>query len=321
MRDVLLDLLKLVGSVIPIFTGFLYYIGRRFAESYYETLGVPNEALNLSVADYLFESIRSWMFLIAIALTCLVIILWQSVFKKPESILEIPSQVTNKKARKKSISKVLTNIGRMVIRVFKPKKGDPQLLMLFFFFYSVLVLALLLLWILPTAEPNFPAEAISETMMLVFSIGLAFLIITDQPTMKFVRDRKRLAQWFVVSTIITIIISMQLLPHGIGRFAGIMDTNPYRIEQSFPSIKIIADKALWSQDIEWIEQDGVYETHDKLILILENNDGVFVKRIIEEEISEVFKIKKISETYYIPNNNIEGLSINIPGKFPKEEEN
>lgn len=321
MANVLSNLLKLVGSLIPIFGGFLYYIGRRFAESYYETLGVPHEALNFSIADYIFKSIQSWLFFIAIALTCLVFILWHSVVKKPESILEIPSQVTKKKSKKKSKSEVLTNIGRIIIRVFRPKKGDPQLLMLFFFFYSIFGLALLLLWILPTAEPNFAAEAFTEIMMLVFSIGLAFLIITDQPTMNFVRARKRLAQWFIASTVITIIVSMQLLPHGIGRFAGIIQTNPYRIEQSFPSIKIIADKALWSQDIEWVEQGGVYETQDRLILILENNDGVFVKKIIEEEISEVFAIKEISETYYIPSNNIEGLSINIPGKFPNVDEN
>ncbi|MBA7608035.1 hypothetical protein ES703_15209 [subsurface metagenome] len=317
MTNYLLDLLKLVGSLIPIFGGFLYYVGRRFTESYYETLGVPHEALNLSVADYLFKSMQSWVFLIAIALTYLVFILWQSVFKKPEFTLEIPSQV----ARKKSKSEVLINIGRMIIRVFRPKKGDPQLLMLCHFFYSIFGLALVLIWILPTAEPNFPAEAFTETMMLVFSIGLAWLIMTDKPTINFVRARKRLAQLFIASIVFTMIISMQLLPHGIGRFAGIVQTNPYRIEQAFPSIKIIANKTLWSQDIGWVEQDSMYETKDRLILILENNDGVFVKRVIEEEISEVFKIKKTSETYYIPNSNIEGLSINIPGKFPKVEEN
>lgn len=87
MTNVLSDLLKLVGSLIPIFGGFLYYVGRRFTESYYETLGVPHEALNLSVADYLFKSMQSWVFLIAIVLTYLVFILWQSVFKKPEFTL------------------------------------------------------------------------------------------------------------------------------------------------------------------------------------------------------------------------------------------
>jgi len=65
----------------------------------------------------------------------------------------------------------------------------------------------------------------------------------------------------------------------------------------------------------------MYETQDRLILILDNNDGLFVKKIIEEEISEVFTIKEISETYYIPNSNIEGLNIIIPGKFPEVEEN
>ena len=74
MKNVLSDILKLVGSLIPIFGGFLYYVGRRFTESYYETLGVPHEALNFSVADYLFKSMQSWVFLIAIALTYLVFI-------------------------------------------------------------------------------------------------------------------------------------------------------------------------------------------------------------------------------------------------------
>ncbi len=317
MTNVLSDLLKLVGSLIPIFGGFLYYVGRRFTESYYETLGVPHEALNFSVADYLFKSMQSWMFLIAVALTYLLFILWQSVFKKPESTLEIPSQA----AKKEGKAKVLVNISRVILRVFKPKKGDPQLLGLFYFFYSILTLALLIMWILPTAEPNFPAEALSETMMLVLSIGLGWLVMTDKPTINFIRARKRLVQLFIASIIFAVIISMQLLPHGIGRFAGIVQTNPYRIEQVFPSIKIISTKALWSPDIGWIEQNGMYETEDRLVLILQNNDGVFVKRVNEEEISKVFKIKKISETYYIARSNIEGLSINIPGKFPKSEEN
>jgi hypothetical protein len=316
MTNVLSDILKLVGSLIPIFGGFLYYVGRRFTESYYETLGVPHEALNFSVADYLFKSMQSWVFLIAIALTYLVFILWQSVFKKPEFKLEIPSQV----AKKESKSGVLINIGRMIIRVFRPNKGDPQLLMLCYFFYSIFGLALVLIWILPTAEPNFPAEAFTEIMMLVLSIGLAWLIMTDKPTINFVRARKRLVQLFIASIVFTVIISMQLLPHGIGRFAGIVQTNPYRIEEAFPSVQVVSNKALWGQDIEWIAKDGMYETPNRLVLIFQNNDGVFVKRVIEEEISEVFKVKKISETYYIPHSNIEGLSINIPGKFPKLDE-
>lgn len=317
MTNVLSDLLKLVGSLIPIFGGFLYYVGRRFTESYYETLGVPHEALDFSVADYLFKSIQSWVFLIAVALTYLLFVLWQSVFKKPESTLEIPKQV----AKKEGKSNVLINIGRMMLRVFKPKKGDPQLLGLFYFFYSIFTLALLIMWILPRAEPNFAVEAFSEIMMLVFSIGLGWLIMTDKPTINFVRARRRLMQLFIASIVFTVIISMQLLPHGIGRFAGIVQTNPYRIEQAFPSIKVISNKALWSPDIVWVEHNGVYETEDSLVLILQNNEGVFVKKVTEEETSEVFRIKKITETYYIPHSIIEGLSINIPGKFPKSEEN
>lgn len=317
MTNVLSDILKLVGSLIPIFGGFLYYVGRRFGESYYETLGVPHEALNFSVADYLFKSIQSWVFLIAVALTYLVFILWQSVFKKPEYTLEIPKQLTKQEGK----SNVLIKFGRIILRIFRPKKGEPQLLGLFYFLYSVFTLFLLIIWILPTAEPNFPAEAISETMMLVLAIGLGWLVMTDKPTINFVRAKKRLMQLFIVSIVFTVIISMQLLPHGIGRFAGIIQTNPYRIEQAFPSIKIISNKALWSNDIGWVEKDGLYETKDKLFLILENDDGVFVKRVIEEEISEVLRRKNTSETYYIPKSTIEGLSINIPSKFPKVEEN
>ena len=314
MSEVLLDLLKLVGSVIPIFTGFLYYIGRRFVESYYGTLEVPHEALNLSVVDYLFKSVQSWTFLIAIALTYLVFILWQNVSRKPKSVPEIPSPVTKKKSK----LEVFIDYGRMT---FKPKKGGPQLLMLGYFFYFTSALVLLFVWILPSMEPNFFLEGAMELLMLVLVVGLAWMIMKDQATMDFVTARKRLKQVFIGFIIVTVVVSVQLLPHAIGRIAGFIQTNPYRIERYFPSVKIIVDKPLWSQDIEWVEQDGVYETQDKLILILENNDGVFVKRIIEEEISEVFKTKKISETYYIPNNNIEGLSINIPGKFPKVEEN
>ena len=317
MSGFLLDLLKLVGSVIPIFTGFLYYIGRRFTESYYETLGVPHEALNFSVADYLFKAMQSWMFLIAIALTCLAFILWYSLLRKPGFMAEAPRQV----AKKKSKCEALTNIGRVIIGIFRWKKGDPLLLMLGYFFFSILAIALMVLWVLPTAEPNFVAEAVIEVIVLVFSIGLAFLIMTDHPTINFIIARKGLAQSFIVCIVFALIVSMQLLPHGIGRFVGIIQSNPYRIERSFPSIEIIADKPLWGQDIEWVEQDGTYETQDRLILILDNNDGLFVKKIIEEEISEVFAIKKISETYYIPNSNIEGLNIIIPGRFPKVEEN
>jgi len=242
MSAFLLDLLKLVGSVIPIFTGLLYYIGRRFTESYYETLGVPHEALNLSVADYLFKSVQSWWtFLLAIALTYLVFIFWQNVLRKPESVLDIPSEVPKKKSK----SEVLISIGRTIIRAFRWKKGDPQLLMLGYLFYFVFGLLLLLVWVLPTVEPNFPAEAFTETAMLVSLVFLAVLIMTDQPTMYFVRARKRLRQVFIGSIIFTVIVSMQLLPHGIGRFAGIVQANPYRIEQSFPSIDMIANKPFY----------------------------------------------------------------------------
>jgi hypothetical protein len=158
-------------------------------------------------------------------------------------------------------------------------------------------------------------------MMPVFSIGLAWMIIKDPPTMEFVGVRKKLKQVFIICIIITFTVSVQLLPHGVGRLVGVYQTNPYRIDKYFPSVNITANKLLWSQDIRWVEQDGMYATQDRLILIMENNDGLFVRKIIEEHISEVFTIKKISETYYIPKSNIEGLSINIPGQFPKVDEN
>lgn len=315
MTTAMSGLFKLVGSLSPIFVGFLYYVSRRFTESYYETLGVPHAALNFSEADYLFKSMQSWMFLIAIALTYLVFVLWQSVFRKEEPTLWIPSRVD----RKESKPGIWISIGRTIIRVFRPKKDDPQLLGLFYFFYSIFGLALLIIWILPTAEPNFPAEAFSETMMPVFSIGLAWLIMTDKPTIDFIKGRKRIKQLFIGSIILIVLISMYLLPHGIGRFAGIVQTNPYKIEQVFPSIKIVSDKKLWEQDLEWIEKDDMYETNNKLILIFQNNDGVFVKKLTEEEIAKEIILKKISKTYYIPDSNIQGLSINIPGKFPKGE--
>ena len=308
--------MKAVGSAVPVFGGFLYYIGRRYAESYYEVLGVPNEALGFSVADYLFASVRSWMFLLAIALTLLVFALWQSVSEKARSTLETPDQ----RSKKESKCATLINAGRVLIRAFRYRKGDPQLLMLGYFFHSVLGLALLLLLVLPTAEPSFRAEAVVVTTMLVFSVGLAWLIATDQPTMHFIRARKKLRQLFVASTIITIVVSMQLLPHGIGRFVGIMQTDPYRIDRFLPAIRITAGRALWSGDIQWVERDGMYETQDTLIMILQNNDGLFVRRIMEEGTSDVFRRKTLSDTYYIPRASIEGLSISMPGELPKTEE-
>ena len=124
--------------------------------------------------------------------TLLVFALWQSVSEKPQSTLETPVQ----RAKKKSKRAALINAGRVLIRAFRYRKGDPQLLMLGYFFYSVLGLVLLLLMVLPTAEPSFRAEAVVVTTMLVFSGGLAWLIVTDQPTMHFVRARKRLKRWF-----------------------------------------------------------------------------------------------------------------------------
>jgi hypothetical protein len=316
MTTVLSGLLQFVVSLIPIFVGLLYYIGRRFTESYYETLGVPHEALDFSVADYLFKSMQSWMFLIAVALTYLLFILWQSLFRKSESGLEIPSQV----ARKEEKSNIFTSVYRLLVRAFKPRKGDPQFLGLFYFFYAIFGVALLIILILPAAEPNFPAEAVAEIGILAFAIVLAWLVMKDKPTINFIRARKRLMQLFIASAVFTIVVSMQLLPHGIGRFAGIIQANPGRIEQVFPSVTLFSNEALWSEDIDWIERDGIYESTDRLVLILQNNGGVFVKEVIEEETSEIFKVRRVSETYYMPNTNVQGLTINIPGKFPKNEE-
>lgn len=313
MTKFLSDLLRLVG-LIPIFGGFLYYIGRRFTESYFEVFGIPSESLNLTTADYLYKSIQSWMFLIALALTYLVFILWQSLFKKPEVALEIP----NHAAKKPSKLNLLRRTGGLIIRIFKPAKGDPQLLMLLYFFYTIFTVALILVLLISISEPNFVAEAFTEFMMLILSMGLAWLIITDKPTISFVKTRKWLSQLFIASTIFTLVVSMQLLPHGVGRLVGIIQTNPSKIDQTFPAVQIISNDNLWEQNITWTVKNNQYETQNPLILIFQNNEGIFVKRIIEAQIDTV-KVKKLSETYYIPFKNIEGLSFNMPGQLIKPD--
>ncbi len=306
MNNIFSDLLKLIGSIIPIFGGFLYYIGRRFTESYYETLGIPSEALNFSLADYLSRSMQSWMFLIAIALTYLLFIMWKSIIKKQETQLETPTHLNKKKER----SNIFVTIGKGIKGIFSPEKGDPKLMMIFLFLYGIFAAVLLMVWILPTAEPNFPAEAFSIIMILFLSIYQGWLILTDEPTIEFIRKRKRLKYILVGCVVFTVIISMQLLPHGIGRLVGIMQTDPNSIEQKFPEITIYSDKPLCSGNITWDLKNGIYESQDKFVLLLHNGYGIFVKEIIEG-----LKSKQISDTYFIPESNIEGLIINIPGKL------
>lgn len=124
-RERLFELLTLVFSVIPIFGSFLYYLGRRYTESYFEVLGVPPDALTFSFADYLYIAIKHWLFLIAVVLTSLVFVLWYVIKQQRIAGIVVPHSLPRKEPKWKVLAERIKGLFRMVLKTFSYKKGDP----------------------------------------------------------------------------------------------------------------------------------------------------------------------------------------------------
>jgi len=294
--DTFLSLLKFIGSSGSIFGAFLYYVGRQYTEAYYNALGIPSKFLEYSFADYMYFGIRSWIFLIAIAITFLLIAFWRfyrAAFSRP--IIDSKPDEKKGKKFKENLKDIFDKLGHWIPIAF--------------FFYWILAALLVLFWVIPSSHKNpwTPLDLLISSgiviMVLFGAIWFASLLITDKSSSQFMQQRRYLAISFLAALLFTSIASAQSLPYACGTFAGIMDISPKRAEQVFPKVQLIANKQIGPPDINWnkISQDYL-EAKGSFLLLLPTNSRLFLRT------------KPDSNTFSIPTTDIVNFYIQIPGQ-------
>lgn len=296
-----MGLLKLVGSVGPIFGAFVYYVGRQYVEAYYQALGVSPELLDLDFADYMYFGVRSWAIIIAIALTILAVFLW-NLYRLRDELNEREQAI--KPIQEQSIRGRFIGIWKVIASTFRPKKGDPQYLLVGFFIYWVIAVVMSLLWILPMAETNLFVEAGIQIMMLSSAVFLAFLLVTDRPTIEFFVGRRYLYRYFMAGTLFFIVVSAQILPHSWGMFKGFYDGAPYRAQHIFPTVSLTANHHIGPPSLRWeLKDDGLLTTDEPLLLLIAT-DKYLILRYMDARL----------DAFLVPAQAVVGIEIRIPGR-------
>jgi hypothetical protein len=286
---------KIIGALLPIFGSFLYYTGRTFIISFYETFGIPRSALNYSFSDHLYIAVESLVFLLAFLFTYFIYTFWKYYFNINTNT-EIPFDES------KTSKHTLLNFLRIL---FLPKSGDPQIF--FFAMYMFMSLGLIYSFFVAKFSPNFYAEALFMVIAVFLILGFTS-IMTHKPTAYYVKSKKRLHMFFLSISFLTVFLSLHIVPSSVGRFAGVILDKPHNIDNFFPKISLVSNKPYLSNFLNWHESDGLFYTNDELFLILENHEGYYIKKAPSSYINS-----KSFESYFISKDSINAAIVDIEG--------
>lgn len=284
------DLVLWVGA-LPLFTGFLYYVGRRYTEAQYQAIGIPPDALTFSSADYVFQGFKSWMFLIGVLVTALVVQLWTTH--------------QTKSIRDDSAESLWTKVREIVGLTFHVQKGQPQLMLVWILFYCAILgsagygFASLLL------APNVPVGMMLGFVSGILPICMAVNIIADHPTIAFIRTRQTLYPFFVAVVILSAALTVQFLPSSLGTFVGIR--RAYNPSLAFPTARVIVIQPQGPGDLQWnVQNNGQYVNSDTLVMLLDTGNQVYLRRL-----------QNNSSAFAIRSSGIVAIEFQSPNLLPK----
>ncbi len=225
-----LRIVGLITSGIGVVSAILYYVGRRYVDAYYDTLGVPYRLLGLGTPDYIYEGTQIGQILIVIALSAFTIGFLRLLFMPPK--IE-----QTKKSREKALRRLLNVL-----------KSKPKRVALFGFFYFIYYIVL---WIAFGLMKVFgfltePAEAVAIVgmILLILAAGIGLLVMYDKTTLEFIYSGQLRKRVFIGLTISMIVFLPYFGANAWGTYKGVLDTQPGHIGLVFDSVELNAEKPI-----------------------------------------------------------------------------
>jgi len=248
--DRLLVLLPSAG----LFGGLLYFIGRRYVETYYDTLGVPPDVLRLEVADYVFEGAQLVRLMLAVAFTILAIVLYRLFTSGTTNGTKDSKDPVAEKCRRRfrcfvictgTIGFGASSLG-LAQRAWPEGEANPV-------FVGVILLVLI-------------AGAI---------VGVALFLKQELLGAVVFACRRK---WCAIASLSAVLVVMPYSGAGaMGVIIGTLDSDSSRIGHLFDSVVLTADRPA-VQELSWKKVDEErFQTEDKLYLLLVNDGNLFFR--------------------------------------------
>ncbi len=277
----LLSLPQLVAGG-SIFGAFLYYLGRQQTDAYYQIIGVPPSALDFGTADYMYQGVQSWMFLVALLFT-LVLILWCRVYT------ERGVQGASHK-------------GGFRKRLYDVLRRFPQYLGIWMFLYMIYAVTLVFGLASLFGVLNYQVKALLGFLIGAFAFVMALILMTDAPTMDLLRTWHGLRRVFLVTVVVGLLIAPQILPASVGTMRGLVDAS--HAEQVFPTVEVVARGRLGPPDLQWqYSADSYFTSEERLLLIVSTDTQLFLRRMSGSD-----------SVFSVPAAEIVGLRAWFPGR-------
>jgi len=258
-----IDVFKVAGVLI--YLGYLlYYIGRRYIEGYYQTLGIPASLLQFSFQDYVYEGAHPFLFSAAIAFVLLLIGL----------IRFYQMKVIEEKIEQKG-----TSVWRRLWETLKNRRKRENCFTIAFFTYEYVISGgwlfyVCLLWLFGPPELTLA----TMTIILIVLIGGMGIIAMwlDELVVSFFRKNKFLTKVFFVITVLVLIVIPHLGGYSMGIFASTLHTSQDNLARNFKHIELVASQPA-NEHFSWNKaEDGLYHTTSTQYFILNNTESLFI---------------------------------------------
>jgi len=237
--------LGLLISAATLFGALLYFVGRRYTDAYFSTVGIPSNLLRFEVADYMYQGAHPIEMLIALGFTVLGIGLLRFVTRQ------------NNAAESKPYTRMTT------------------IFIVGYFVYFVFMLVILAL--LDIFGVRDVALTLAALVSSLFAAGWGIMMFFDQNLLSRVKRSRRLSRLLVLGGALSVFLFPYLGAGAWGAYMGTYDTSPQRISQVFQTIVLTAKQPI-IEELAWESQDeGIFQTKDRLYLLLSNNGRLFIR--------------------------------------------
>lgn len=247
---------------VVIFGPLLYFVGRRYTETYFAATGIPSYMLKFEPGDFVYQGAHPIRILIVLCFTLLGIGLYKFITSK--YIIERPQQSPKKtiwaRARDFSKTKEYLNVTFIV--------G-------FFAYYAIALLVLMPIEIFG-GKPNVAIE-FSILICVIISGVLGAMILFDQRILPIIKCSRWMRRAILWGGAVVLFLFPYITAGAYGTLNGTIDTSQQRIGQVFPNIVLTAQQPA-NKAIKWQKQDtGLFQTQDTLYLLLFNDGRLFIR--------------------------------------------
>jgi hypothetical protein len=264
-----------IAGTTTLFGALLYFVGRRYIESYLTIIGVPPESLNLNFSDYVYSGAHPIRLAIVILFTLVGIGLYRILtFHRDESIIANNKIENNKTdAKHKRMSKILDSIHRWNEKLF-----FSYITLLFLVYsFSLPIIALIEIFGGKPDPSKPPVLALISIILLYFTVGWAVAAFFDKKTLSMITHFKAIRNFCIWGGMITFFLLPYLGTGAYGTFIGAYDISKVRIHEVFDTAIITTAKPLDS-NISWVKTgDGLYQNKDTVYLLVSTENDIFVK--------------------------------------------